>query len=177
MKIHFFKYIVFLLALIGSIQISYGQSLVEDSETLSGNEIRLFLEELYDSWSSMDVEKIIEKQLSSYEQGFGFRTPNLRIDENIATREQLKTRLERFFNTKEYYNIYIEEMEVFVHGNTGVAWGVHIEDFQQKGSMPEKISVRFSMTFLKTGTGELITILNHRDNQRFNEDGRYFPIF
>lgn len=70
----------------------------------------------------------------------------------------------------------VETIEVAVHGDTAVSWGVYYEDLQIKGSPPERLRVRSTKTLQKDEGGRLITILGHRDVQPFDGDGRYIPV-
>ena len=80
--------------------------------------------------------------------------------------------LQRFFDSVDYYRAVPEDFETAVAGDIGMAWGVFVEEFQEKGQTPERARVRFSTVFTKAAEGWQV-LLHHRDIQPFAENGIY----
>jgi hypothetical protein len=72
----------------------------------------------------------------------------------------------------EYYRVQLEDLQTSVTGDIGLAWGVFIEEFQEKGRPPERARVRFSQVLIKGARGWQV-LLFHRDIQPFIEEGLY----
>jgi ketosteroid isomerase-like protein len=70
------------------------------------------------------------------------------------------------------YRLELEDLQTSVTGDIGLAWGVYIEEFQEKGRPPERARVRFSKVLTKGARGWQV-LLYHRDIQPFNDDGSY----
>jgi len=83
----------------------------------------------------------------------------------------------RFVDSLERYEGTVEELNVAVDGEIGLAWGIHVADFQHKGSPPERTRVRFTMTLRKVEDGQWRTLLEHRDVQQFDENGQYLRAY
>ena len=133
---------------------------------------------------NQEIADIVRKGLSTFESkefemvdpdatvgGFGWRTFSWR-NHSATTREAMKSIVEQFLNSMEYYHIESEELNTWSEGDIGLAWGVHIEDFQRKGQPREKLKTRFTYTFKKDSSG-WHSLMYHRDVQPFNEDGQY----
>ena len=61
--------------------------------------------------------------------------------------EEESRELWKLFNDEfEKFKWWIEELNVRIDGDIGLAWGFHIEDFKVKGREPELAKVLFSMT-------------------------------
>ena len=82
----------------------------------------------------------------------------------------------RFFESLEYYSATLNEMHTAAYGDVVVAWGFFTEDFKHHGCEPEIYQIRFSSTWIEGDDGELLKILNHRDIQTFESEGRYIPV-
>ena len=143
---------------------------------LTEDEVRAQIEHEFAAWDSGDVETIAANRYG-FAPGYGLRTQIPRGDDERYSDQALLARVERFHASMEYYNVHAETIEVAVSGDTAVSWGVYVEDFQMTGRPPEKLRGRYTQTFQKRRTGELITLLGHRDVQPFDADGRYVPPF
>jgi hypothetical protein len=143
---------------------------------LTEDEVRAQMEREFAAWDSGAVETIAANRYG-FAPGYGLRTQIPRGDDERYSDRALLARAERFQASMEYYNVHAETIEVAVSGDTGVSWGVYVEDFQVMGRPPEKLRVRYTQTFQKRGDGELVTLVGHRDVQRFDDDGRYVPSF
>jgi hypothetical protein len=104
--------------------------------------------------------------------GFGYRELKSRSAE-IPASTRLGN-LKVFFASFEYYRITLNEVQTDVDGDIGLAWGFYTEEFKRKAQNPEKVRVRFSITF-KYQQGRWRTLLYHRDIQQFDDQGRYLP--
>lgn len=163
------KPIVFLLLLLTNT--AFGQS---SANPITSAEIEEQVIQQLDAFANADYQLIAAKEYAQG-PGFGFRARTAGSDSENLTIAMLENAMKAFFDTLEYYNINVEEIQTAVHGDTGIAWGVHIEDFQVKGREPETHRVRFSYTFRRNEAGELFAILAHRDIQEFDENGQYIP--
>ena len=143
---------------------------------LTEDEVRARMEREFAAWDRGDVETIAANRYG-FAPGYGLRTQVPRGTDSRYSDAVLLARVQKFHASMEYYNVQAETIEVAVHGDTGVAWGVYTEDFQVKGRPAERLRVRYTQTFRKTDDGELVTILAHRDVQNFDADGRYIPLF
>jgi ketosteroid isomerase-like protein len=121
------------------------------------------------AWHTRDIETLLVMEAPSF--GFGFRpfTPRDHVAEGQTGQRE---RLERFFGRMDSYSLVPEAFETAVAGDLGLAWGVFIEEFQEKGHPPERARVRFSKVLAKDAQGWQV-VLYHRDIQPFAEDGRY----
>ena len=54
---------------------------------------------------------------------------------------RVRQALVRFVDSLERYEGTVEELNVAVDGEIGLAWGIHVADFQHKGSPPERTRV------------------------------------
>ncbi len=122
----------------------------------------------YEAWNRADLDSIKGGQLG----GFGFRTKAVRTHNNLAD-DVRRQRLEAWFDKMEHYEIEVEDLQVSVVSDIGLAWGFHVEDFQVKGRPPERIRVRFSGTYRRAEDGQWQKLFFHRDIQDFDENGRY----
>src|SRR5262245_798134 len=93
------------------------------------------------AWHTGDIKTLLALEALSF--GFGFRqcTPRDHVAEGEAGQ---RARLERFFGRMDAYRLVLEDVETSVTGDLGLAWGVFIEEFQEKGHPPERARVRFS---------------------------------
>jgi len=104
--------------------------------------------------------------------GFGFRELAHRDHAALGEGGYWLQRLEGFFGRMDYYRLELEDLQTSVTGDIGFAWGVYIEEFQEKGRPPERARVRFSKVLTKGASGWQV-LLYHRDIQPFNAEGRY----
>jgi ketosteroid isomerase-like protein len=121
------------------------------------------------AWDAHDVRTIIAMEARA--SGFGFR-PLARRDQGALGEQTYSHMVERFFGDMEYFHLRLENLQTSVMGDFGLAWGTHVEDFQEKGHPPELAKVRFTKILTK-GEGGWQVVLYHRDIQPFGEDGRY----
>lgn len=104
--------------------------------------------------------------------GYGYRTIGARDMSSLGIEGNTRL-LGDFFARCDSFRTTLEQVETAVTGeDLGLAWGVFVEDFQEKGRPPERARVRFSQVMRKTADGWKI-LLFHRDIQPFGEDGRY----
>jgi len=147
-----------------------------DSATAQEASLATAMEESYrlglEAWANADVERIAAGEGSAV--GFGFRTLEPR-GVGDATAAFPRPLLQAFFNSMEYYRLRLDEIHTLVHGNVGVAWGFHTEEFQRRGMEPESYRVRFSFTVVREEDGTLRYLMSHRDIQPFDDSGRYIP--
>ena len=121
------------------------------------------------AFHTRDVQTIAAMEVQT--GGFGYR-PLARRD-HAATGEMERIQsMERFFAQMDYYRLELEDLQTSVIGDVGLAWGVYVEEFQEKGRSPERARVRFSKVLIKDARGWQI-LLYHRDIQPFAADGRY----
>ncbi len=125
----------------------------------------------YAAWDAGNVDAIVDGA-EGLTAGFGFRTLAPRGTQELPA-AALKAGLQAFFDSLEYYDLAIDEIHLAQHDDVVVAWGFHTEDFQHRGSEPERVRVRFTATLKQTADGELRTILTHRDIQAFGDNDRY----
>ena len=121
------------------------------------------------AWHTRDIRTIIAMEARA--GGFGFRTL-ARRDHAAQGEEARRQGIERFFGQKEYYSLQPEDLQTSVAGDIGLAWGVYIEEFQEKGRPPERARVRFSKVLTKGARGWQV-LWYHRDIQPFTEEGHY----
>jgi hypothetical protein len=116
------------------------------------------------SWESgqpmPDEVRRVWSQLGSGGVGYGFRT--------FQAREGAPDSVP----SMEYWRVTLDELHTSVVGETGLAWGVHIEEFKVRGEPPETVRVRFTNTLAWNGQ-RWENLLYHRDAQAFGENGRY----
>ena len=141
------------------------------SQTDSRESLESHLREWYAAFDSGDASRTAAIDVQG--PGFGIRTHDARPP---ASKAQYGEKLKQFFSQFSYYRIRIGELRTEIVGDTGLAWGVHSEDFQVIGRKPEKVRVRFTMTLRYEASGWRI-LLFHRDCQSFDEKGRYVPSF
>lgn len=152
-------------------QLALGQ---DATSPITGAEIEAQVARELAAYANYDYELIASKKYG-LDPGFGFRTITARPDFSNLPVAMIENSMKEFFDSLEYYILNVEEIQTSVHGDTGIAWGVHIEDFQIKGKEPERHRVRFTYAFQRNESGELYAILGHRDIQEFDEDGQYIP--
>ncbi|NKB32434.1 MAG: hypothetical protein GKR91_04985 [Pseudomonadales bacterium] len=140
-----------------------------NTETVSTEEVKTAIDDWYSAFDSPAIDRLVESNFG-FENGYGFRAINPPIQLSESDR---RTLWNTFFDSMEYYNIAIEDIEIETIGNVGVAWGYHSEKFRMKSGEEESLRVRFSFTVLKSDTGQTKIVLGHRDVQEFNAEGRY----
>ena len=113
--------------------------------------------------------RVIWRELGWNGVGFGFRTFAARQPSTEAATDQS---IGLFATAMEYYRITLDDLQTKVHGDIGLAWGVHTEVFKVKGQPAESIRVRFTNTLRWDGTSWK-NLLYHRDAQPFQANGRY----
>jgi ketosteroid isomerase-like protein len=121
------------------------------------------------AWHTRDVKTIAGMEARA--GGFGFR-PLARRDHAALGESAYSRRIEQFFDRLDYYRLEIQELETAVEGGVGLAWGVYIEEFREKGHPPERARVRFSKV-LNQGANGWEVVMYHRDIQPFDSDGNY----
>lgn len=157
--------IVFIAAcLLGAASCSPSHAQTPASESLEQH-----VRGLYAAWASSDRAEVARLDPSA--PGFGFRVRNARA---VRTPQDYDESLKTFFATLNNYRLTVDELQTDVIGDIGLAWGVHTEEFEFKGRPPEKVLVRFTMTF-KYVDSSWRTLLYHRGIQPFGDDGRYIP--
>ena len=137
-------------------------------------EVEARLRASFAAWSAGDIETITSGTGSA--TGFGFRSVAPRGAEDPAAGWSREV-LSRFFGSIEYYNARLDEIHSAVHGDVVVAWGFFTEDFKHRGRDPEVYRIRFSGTWIRGQDGQLRSVLNHRDIQAFDTQGRYVPDY
>ena len=139
--------------------------------SITKEEVAEAVKEWLAAYSTGDIQTIVAMEARSV--GFGFRALSWRERDHAALDEaDLSQRLERFFGRMDNYRAELEDLQTSLTGDTGLAWGVFIEEFQEKGQPPERAHVRFSNVLTKGATGWQV-VLFHRDIQPFDEEGRY----
>lgn len=139
------------------------------TQTPARESLEQHVRNLYAAWSARDRTEVARLDPSA--PGFGYRVRDARaLRSPLEYDESLKT----FFATLDNYRLSIDELQTDMIGGIGLAWGVYTEEFQVKGRPPEKVRVRFTMTF-KYEDSSWRTLLYHRDIQPFGDDGRYIP--
>jgi ketosteroid isomerase-like protein len=121
------------------------------------------------AWHTKDIQTLVAMEARAV--GFGFR-PWAWRDHIAHSEEDYAQVLERFFGQMEYYSLQPEDFQTSVTGEIGLAWGVYMEQWQEKGRPPEQARVRFSKVLTKGVRGWQV-LLYHRDIQPFTDDGRY----
>jgi ketosteroid isomerase-like protein len=121
------------------------------------------------AWHTHDIPTILAMEGRAV--GFGFRPWAWR--DHVARGEAHdRQAMERFFGQVDYYHMELEDFQTSVTGDIGLAWGVLIEEFQEKGRPPERARVRFSKVLTKGASGWQV-LLYHRDIQPFTAEGWY----
>jgi ketosteroid isomerase-like protein len=121
------------------------------------------------AWHTKDIQTIIAMEARAV--GFGFR-PLAWRDHIARGEEDYAQVLTRFFGRLDYYSLQPEDFQTSVTGDIGLAWGVYMEKWQEKGRPPEHARVRFSKVLTKGARGWQV-LLYHRDIQPFTNEGRY----
>ena len=132
---------------------------------ITKEELEKAMREWFVAWDNNEIKAIT---VMMDKVGFGYRDAAWRD----LTENEYTATLERFFSQMEYFHLELADLQTSVEGEIGLAWGVFIEDFQEKGRPPERARVRFSCTLLKESRGWQ-TLLFHRDIQPFEADGTY----
>ena len=135
---------------------------------ITEEEVAEVVRRLYVEWHTRDIQTIIAMEAQAF--GFGFRALVRRDHAALGT--GFLQMVERFFGQVDYFRVELEDLQTSVTGDVGLAWGVHIEEFQEKGRPPERARVRFSSVLTKGASGWQV-LLYHRDIQPFNDDGSY----
>jgi ketosteroid isomerase-like protein len=121
------------------------------------------------AFHTRDIPTIVAMQAQA--GGFGYRQLTRR--DHVATGEAGRTQvLESFYRQMDYYRLELKDLQTSVTGDVGLAWGVYIEEFQEKGRPPERARVRFSKALTRSARGWQI-LLYHRDVQPFTAEGHY----
>jgi ketosteroid isomerase-like protein len=121
------------------------------------------------AFHTRDIQTIVAMEAQG--GGFGYR-PLTRRDHAALGEEGLRQALEQFFSQIDYYHLELEDLQTSVTGDIGLAWGVYIEEFQEKGRPPERARVRFSKVLTKGARGWQV-LLYDRDIQPFTAEGHY----
>ena len=132
-------------------------------------EVAEAVRQLYAAMHTRDIQTIIA--MAAQAGGFGFRAW-ARRDYAAHGEGAYVQLLEQFYDQMDYYRLELEDLKTSVTGDIGLAWGVHIEEFQEKGYPPERARVRFSKVLTKGAQGWQV-LLYHRDIQPFTDAGRY----
>ena len=119
------------------------------------------------AFHTRDIQTLLPMEAQA--AGFGFRAVAWRAARGEGG---LLQRLEQFFGQMDSYRLELEDLQTAVTGDIGLAWGVYIEEFQEKGRPLERARVRFSKVLTKGARGWQV-LYYHRDIQPFNEDGSY----
>ena len=121
------------------------------------------------AWDTHDISAILD--FESDAAGFGYRH-FARRDHKAMGKHAYSQLLERFFAQMEYYHLWPERIDASVLDSVYYAWGVYIEEFQEKGKSPERARVRFSKTLTRQDNSWKI-IAYHRDIQPYDGAGVY----
>ncbi len=121
------------------------------------------------AFHTRDIQTLLPMEAQAF--GFGFRVVAWRDASGRSEGDHLQY-FERFFGRMDSYRLELEDLQTSVTGDIGLAWGVYIEEFQEKGRPPERARVRFSKVLTKGARGWQV-LLYHRDIQPFNDDGSY----
>ena len=78
----------------------------------------------------------------------------------------------QFWGQLEYFHLELNTLHTTVAGDVGLAWGVYVEELQEKGRPPERARVRYTFTLMQEANGWKI-LLYHRDIQPFDAHGWY----
>lgn len=134
-------------------------------------ELMQAVKEWGDAWNTRDIRRIwaFEKMAA----GFGYRSLDRR-DHAAIGEVAYSHLLERFFKQLEEYCLTLGDLSAAVVHGQGLVWGFYTEEFKRFGFPPERLKIRFSMTFLKSCDGWNITTY-HRDIQPFGPNGGYLP--
>ena len=123
-----------------------------------------------EAFNTGDIPTIIA--MEGQAGGFGYRALAQRDHAALGEGTYWQQRLEQFFGRMEYFHCKLEDLQTSVTGDIGVAWGLLIEEFQEKGRPPERVRIRLSLVLTKGARGWQV-LLYHRDIQPFDEDGSY----
>lgn len=132
-------------------------------------EVAEIFNKIFDAYNSKDVDFILNS-LSGNIGEFGCASSAWRDQKPSAEG------LTRWFDSFDYLKVTINELHTWSQGETGIAWGIYTQDFKHKEQPPERMRIRITATFIKTG-GEWQPIIRHSDAQPFNEDGSYLKEF
>ena len=123
-----------------------------------------------EAFNTRDIPTIIA--MEGQAGGFGYRALARRDHAALGEGTSWQQILEQFFGRMEYFRCKLEDLQTSVTGDIGVAWGLLIEEFQEKGRPPERARIRLSLVLTKGAQGWQV-LLYHRDIQPFDEDGSY----
>jgi hypothetical protein len=163
-----------ILAIMFSLYIAGSSAQDEIEQAFTKDEVQHHLELITKAFDTADIDSIVNNQYV-FEPGFGFRTRKNRGGINQLSKPALKDIIENWYASMEYYRMRNVDHQIEIHGDIAVAWGKWIEELKVKNRAPEKLIVRFTFTFKKTSSGRIISILAHRDVQKFDDGGRYIP--
>jgi ketosteroid isomerase-like protein len=121
------------------------------------------------AWHTQDIQTIVAMEARAV--GLGFR-PLAWRDHLARSEKDYAQVLERFFGQMDHCSLQPEDFQTSVTGEVGLAWGVYIEQWQEKGHPPEQARVRFSKVLTKGARGWQV-LLYRRDIQPFTAEGRY----
>jgi len=122
------------------------------------------------AWHTRDMQTIMAMEAQAV--GFGFRPFAWRNHPGNTYPAGRDRSLEQFFGQKMSYSVALQELQTAVEGDVGLAWGVFLEQWQDKGQPPEQARVRFSKVLTRGAQGWQV-VLYHRDIQPFAADGCY----
>jgi ketosteroid isomerase-like protein len=98
------------------------------------------------AWHTQDIQTIVAMEARAV--GFGFR-PLAWRDHIARSEDDYAQVLRRFFGQMDHYSLQPEDFQTSVTGEIGLAWGVYIEQWREKGHPPEQARVRFSKVFTR----------------------------
>jgi hypothetical protein len=100
--------------------------------TITKNEVAEAVRAWLNAYHAHDIDTILAMEAVSF--GFGYRVFAARGVGRLGQREAQ----ERFFAGVDYYHVLLEDFETAVVDDVGMACGVFIEEFQEKGQLPER---------------------------------------
>lgn len=139
---------------------------------ITKEEVAEAVQRWFAAWNSKDITIIAAMEARAV--GLGWRAFSSRERDYVARGGEAGVfqRRERLFGRMDNFRLELEDLQTAVAGDVGLAWGVFIEEFQEKGQPPERARVRFSKVLTKGATDWQILFF-HRDIQPFDEEGRY----
>ena len=113
-----------------------------------------------ENWKEATDEFIKISEIEKEAIGYGYRTPNIRMQPTPEWKQMLST----FFSSMKEYRLTNEEYHVRIIGDTGLVWGWFTERIEEHDGSVRTVRVRISSTWVKNGEDWKL-VMYHRDSQ------------
>ena len=112
---------------------------------------------LHEAWNNHDIDTIYDIEKESI--GFGYRTPDIRM----SPKPEWKQLIAQWFSSMKEFSSKIDEENVRIVGDTGLAWGWFTEKIVEHDESVRYVKVRYTSTWIETDDGWK-HLMYHRDN-------------